>query len=68
VHVFAEAFCPADCNQDGASTIDELLACLNIALGLAGPPSCPTCDLNGDGSVSIDEVVAGVEAVLHGCS
>jgi hypothetical protein len=67
VHVFAEAFCPADCNQDGASTIDELLVCLNVALGLADPGTCPTCDLNGDGGVSIDEVVVSVDTVLHGC-
>jgi hypothetical protein len=67
VHVFAEAFCPADCNQDGASTINELLVCLNVALGLADPGTCPTCDLNGDGDVSIDEVVVSVDTVLHGC-
>jgi hypothetical protein len=68
LHVFAEAsFCPADCNQDGVSTIDELLACLNVALGLADTSTCPTCDLNGDGGVSIDEVVVAVDTVLHGC-
>jgi hypothetical protein len=68
IHVYAEAtFCPADCNQDGASTVDELVTCLNVALGIAESDTCPTCDLNGDGSVSIDEVVASVDTVLNGC-
>jgi hypothetical protein len=68
LNIFAEAhFCPADCNQDGASTLDELVTCLNVALGIAESGTCPTCDLNGDGSVSIDEVVTSVDTVLHGC-
>jgi hypothetical protein len=68
ITVFAEAhFCPGDCNQDGTPTLNELVACLNVALGIAEPGTCPTCDLNGDGSVSIDEVVTSVDTVLHGC-
>lgn len=68
IHVYAEAhFCPADCNQDGTSTIDEIIVCLDVALG-APPQSCPTCDLNGDGRVSIDEIVSSVDTLLHGCS
>jgi hypothetical protein len=68
LHVDAVAsFCPADCNQDGTSTLDELVTCLNVALGIAESGTCPTCDLNGDGNVSIDEVVTSVDTVLHGC-
>jgi hypothetical protein len=68
ITVFAEAhFCPGDCNQDGTPTLDELVACVNVALGIAESGTCPTCDLNGDGSVSIDEVVTSVDTVLHGC-
>lgn len=66
--ISAEAhFCPADCDQDGASSLDELVTCLNVALGIAEASTCPTCDLNGNGSVSIDEVVTSVDTVLHGC-
>jgi Ca2+-binding EF-hand superfamily protein len=40
---------------------------VNIALGNAPVSSCPAFDRNGDGEVSINELIAAVNAALNGC-
>jgi hypothetical protein len=49
-------------------TVDELLLMVNIALGNANVESCPAGDVNGDGEVTIDEILRGVNAALSGCA
>ncbi|HVM98115.1 MAG TPA: EF-hand domain-containing protein [Candidatus Acidoferrales bacterium] len=54
-----------DCNGDGAVSIDELIASVNIALG--GELSvCNEADSNADSSVSVDEILRAVNAALNG--
>jgi hypothetical protein len=48
-------------------TIDELVIAVRIASGEIDVTECEAADLNGDGSVSIDELVAAVERALQGC-
>ena len=60
--------CPADCNGNGAVTVDELITAVNIALGNSAVATCPNADENGDGTVTIDEIIRGVNAALYGCS
>ena len=59
--------CPGDCSGDGMVTVDELVTCVNIALGSAAVDRCPPCDANGDGSVAVDDIIAAVNAALTGC-
>jgi hypothetical protein len=60
--------CIGDCNQDGAVTVDDLLAAVNIALGKGEAASCPGIDLNGDGQISVDEIVSAVNSALSDCA
>lgn len=62
----AAVVCVADCNDDGAVRINELVAAVNIALGGA-LSACPGADANGDGQVTINELVSAVSDALYGC-
>src|SRR5215470_8294534 len=57
--------CAADCNGDGMVTVDEVLACVNMALGTSD--SCPPCDSSGDGTVTVDEILGAISDALNGC-
>jgi hypothetical protein len=59
--------CVADCNGDGAVTIDELLTSVNAALGNLPVSVCAATDHNGDGEATIDELLTGVNNALSGC-
>jgi len=59
--------CPGDCNGDGMVTIDELTRGVGIILQVIGFDQCPALDLNADGSVEINELIAAVNAALTGC-
>jgi len=59
--------CVGDCNVDGIVAIDELVHAVAIAGGADGTASCAALDRDGDGVVSIAEVVAAVGGALAGC-
>ena len=59
--------CAGDCDSGGAVTVDELVQCVNIALGNQPISACPACDTGGDGAVTVDELVKAVNAALGGC-
>jgi hypothetical protein len=59
--------CVGDCEGSKSVSIDELVRCVNIALGSAALGQCDACDVGGDTRVSIDELVAAVNAALNGC-
>lgn len=59
--------CRGDCDGDGATTVDEIIAGLNIALGIQSPEECPAIDVDLSGEVSVDEIIAAVDASLTGC-
>jgi hypothetical protein len=60
--------CVGDCDRDGATTVADLVLAVNIALQTTVPSQCPAADSNGDGRISIDELVAGVFVLLNGCA
>ena len=47
--------------------INELISCVNIALGNSDLSTCTACDVNGDGMVAINELITAVNAALCGC-
>lgn len=57
--------CDGDCNGDGSVTVNELIVCVNMALGTSD--ACHACDANGDGAVTINEIIAAVNNALNGC-
>ncbi|MDX2165563.1 MAG: hypothetical protein SF182_00805 [Deltaproteobacteria bacterium] len=61
------AACPGDCNADAAVTVDEIVRGVRIALGEAPLADCPAADADGDGPVSVSDLIAAVNAALSGC-
>jgi hypothetical protein len=48
-------------------SISDLVVGVNIALGAGRVDACPSFDRDGNGSVSVDELIQGVNAALDGC-
>jgi hypothetical protein len=71
--VFAQRYasaspaCPGDCNGDGRVTIDELTGGVSIILAIFPVEHCFGMDVDGNGSVAINEIIAAVNAALNGC-
>lgn len=65
--VAAAPFCVGDCNGDGRVTIDELTRGVRVTLAELAPDRCVALDANRNGSVSVNELVAAVDAALLGC-
>ncbi len=59
--------CVGDCTGDETVAINELITCVNIALGNADVSSCLACDANDDGEVTINELITAVNNALAGC-
>ena len=64
----ARAACTGDCDADHIVAINELLTGVNILLGSADMSVCEPFDRNGDGRVSVDELIDGVNDALQGCA
>jgi len=62
------AVCAADCNRDCTVGIDELGASVSSALEQTAASTCDYGDVNGDGEISIEELVAGVDDAAGGCT
>lgn len=61
------AACAGNCDASTVVTIDELVRAVNIGLGKARLQDCERADVNGDGRVSVDELVQAVGNSLYGC-
>jgi hypothetical protein len=57
--------CDGDCGGDGAVTVDEVLTCVNLALGMDA--DCPACDIDGSQAVTVDEIITALAMALNGC-
>lgn len=62
------AMCAGDCNVDGQVTISELTQVLTILIDGAPLLACPAADADGNGVLTINDVIAAVNAALSGCS
>lgn len=60
--------CPGDCDRDGTVSVGELVTGVNIGLGNTPLTACPAFEANGDGRLTIDELLAAVGSGLAGCS
>jgi hypothetical protein len=68
VTTHAQPACTGDCDGSKSVAINELISCVNIALGTSALSTCSACDANGDGMVSIAELIVAVNAALQGCT
>lgn len=59
--------CIGDCNRDGSVIVNELVTGVNIALGFTAVSMCEKMDRDGSRTVSVDELVQAVNALLRGC-
>jgi hypothetical protein len=41
---------------------------VNLALGVAPLSTCPVFDANGDGEVTVNEILQAVNSALNGCA
>jgi hypothetical protein len=59
--------CAGDCDGNQTVAINELISCVNIALGTSPVSTCTACDVDGDGTVAISELIQAVTKALNGC-
>jgi hypothetical protein len=64
----ARPFCPGDCNQDRAVTVDELVVLVDIAMGGSNLIECVPGNRNADVVITVDELVGAIDAALRGCA
>ena len=59
--------CAGDCGGSGVVSIDDIVLCVNIALGASPRADCTQCDADGDGIVTVPELLQVVNNALSGC-
>lgn len=59
--------CGGDCSGDGMVSVAEVIASVNVALGMTAVDRCPASDGDRDGKVTIDELVRAVGGSVSGC-
>ncbi len=59
--------CVGDCDWNTQVTVDEVVLGINIALGTTPLAACEMFDDTGDGTVTVDTLVRGVNNALNGC-
>ncbi|HVO22295.1 MAG TPA: CSLREA domain-containing protein [Candidatus Margulisiibacteriota bacterium] len=59
--------CVGDCDHSNDVTIEEVVTMVNIALGEALPSACQAGDVDGDGTITVNEIIMAVDNALHGC-
>ena len=59
--------CVGDCLGLGFVSTSDLVTGINIVLDNLPLSSCGAFDFNGDGMVTIDELVSGIDAAVSGC-
>ena len=59
--------CGGDCDRNGDPTEDEMKAAVELALTGSGVGDCVSVDANGDGVVTVEELVAAELQRIDGC-
>jgi hypothetical protein len=67
VGLIPDGYCGGDCNHDLEIDIAELVRAVGFALADGTAPGCPLADIDGDGRVAVNDLVAGVQRGLTGC-
>jgi hypothetical protein len=59
--------CVGACTQPNLVSVGDLVTVTQIAAGTLPLSACPSADANGNGMVSLDEVMLAVNNAIHGC-
>jgi hypothetical protein len=59
--------CNGDCNDDHSVAIDEIILGVRMALGDAPIGDCRAMDGDGNGAVTVNELIAAITRALQGC-
>ena len=59
--------CVGDCDVTGSVSAADLLTMVSVALGHTPIAFCKAGDLNRDGRIGVDEILAGIKAAQSGC-
>lgn len=59
--------CTGDCNLDCSVQVDEIVTVIAIALGSRTMGDCVAADIDGDGTVTVDELLRSVVLAMEGC-
>jgi hypothetical protein len=54
--------------MDGTTTLAEMIRAVHIALGILSLQDCDPADVDGDGLVTVVDLIAGTRAVLGTCT
>ncbi len=65
---FQPVACPGDCNLDRNVDVSELVTDVGVSLGSASLGQCVSGDVDGDGAVTVGELVRAVRGALNGCT
>jgi hypothetical protein len=60
--------CAGSCNGDNSVSVDEIVVLVRIALGQVPVQQCTAGDTDGNGVITVDEVLRAVTNALNGCS
>lgn len=58
--------CSGDCDRDEVVTLAELVLAVRV-MQEGGVEACPGLDVNGDGAVRVNELLAAIGFALNGC-
>lgn len=64
----AETACAGDCDHSGSVRIEELTRGVSIALGVLDLDQCAAFDGNGDGTLTVNELIEAIGSALRGCA
>ncbi|MFN8625039.1 MAG: S8 family serine peptidase [Candidatus Binatia bacterium] len=59
--------CVGRCNTGAPVTVSEILTMVTIALGNATVTACPAGDADGNGQITIEEILQATHNALYGC-
>ena len=59
--------CRGDCNEDGTVAVDDLLQLVGIAISDMPLSRCEIGDEDGDGEITVHEIIPAVYEALTGC-
>ena len=59
--------CPGDCDLDGYVHVNELNRAVRITMGEVPLARCRSADIDGDRTVTVNEVVQGITNLMKGC-
>jgi hypothetical protein len=63
-----EFICAGDCDGDEVVSVADLITAVDLSRRSVAPDECHDADVNGDGFVTVDELVRAVRRALTGCS